>query len=171
MNSLVLVLFVASLFMVMAQQQDLYIMQDPHIKSVNKGYEVCNFDSATWFSCLSSPFLQIDCKFNKIVSSSYQVPTYLSQIFLKFDNPKSSHTETYLVYAGNTLLKNALDSGSSFLFDDAGNGWLYIYQISSNFVVIQDLNTLTTISITQNLGQSFGAILNLFVSIYLILLI
>ena len=113
MNSLVLVFLVASPFMVMAQQQDLYIMEDPHIKSVNKGYEVCNFDSANWFSCLSSPFLQIDCKFNKIYSSFYQVPTYLSQIFLIFDNPKSAHTETYLVYNGNTVLKNTLDSGNS----------------------------------------------------------
>lgn len=166
MNSLVLVLLVASPFMVMAQQQDLYIIEDPHIKSVNKGYEICNFDSATWFSCLSSPFLQIDCKFNKIVSFSYQVPTYLSQIFLKFDNPKSAHTETYSVFAANALLKNTLDSGSSFVFDDAGNVWLYIYQINSSSVVIQDLNTLTTISI-----QSFGILFNMFVSIYLFLLI
>lgn len=171
MNSLVLVLFVASPFMAMAQQQDLYIMQDPHIKSVNKGYELCNFDSATWFSCLSSPFLQIDCKFNKIYSSSYQVPTFLSKIFLKFDSPNSKHSETYSVFDANAFLKNTLDSGSSFLFDDAGYAWLYIYQIDNSFVVIQDLNTLTTISITQNWGQSFGALLNLFVSIYLILLI
>ena len=72
---LVSFLLIASPFTVLAQN-DMFIMKDPQLFSINNGYEVCDYWSNSWFSCFDSPFFQANCISTQI-SSGAGIKAYL----------------------------------------------------------------------------------------------
>ena len=66
---LISLLLIAAPFTVLAQY-DMYIVEDPHILSINNGEETCYYWSNTWFECFSSPLFKVDCIFKQAYSST-----------------------------------------------------------------------------------------------------
>lgn len=71
---LVSLLLVAAPFTVSAFY-DMYIVKEPHILSINNGYEMCDYYTATWFSCFDSPFFQVNGIFTQ-TSISASIKSY-----------------------------------------------------------------------------------------------
>jgi hypothetical protein len=63
MHSLTLLvsLFLIAVPFTVLAQYDMLIAEGPHLRSINNGYEVCDYWSNTWFSCFDSPFFQANC--------------------------------------------------------------------------------------------------------------
>ena len=139
----------------------LYAYKDPHIRSVKKGDEVCDYYTDVWFPCFESGYFSAYCIFTKIPGYSI-----VSAIQLKFTANDAKTIEAYTVTNANFQLKTHFDSGSTSLVDQYGNPWLELivdqyYPGSPGYssIVIKDYNTATSVSITQD------GMYNLFVSL------
>ena len=136
--------------------RSIYAIREPHIESIKKGKEICNYYNKEWFPCFDSPFFSAHCIFSPI--TGYSIVT---AIRLKFINKNSKPSiETYTATNSNIQQTTKFDSGATQLFDIDGKPWLELIDDQGN-IIIKDYNTGTIVQI-----QPSGGLYNLYVSIF-----
>lgn len=94
---------------------------------------------------------------SKIIFLFYKdIPTSLTAINIKFTNPNAHTTESYTVSDVHIPITFTLDSGSTVVNDDLGNPWLSIAPTTIETVIIQDFNSLSTITISRYPEQLYN---------------
>ena len=156
---LVSALFIAS-FRYIEATKYVYAKYDPHIQSVQKGYELCDYSTEVWFPCFESGYFSAYCIFSKAAKGVGY--TYVSAIQLKFTANDAKTIETYTLTDVNVPLKSSFDSGNTFLYDQYGNDWLKFEFNNDNDIKIWDENTRTLVEIKLK-GPGFHLDVNFFV--------
>ena len=136
--------------------KSIYAIREPHIESIKKGKEICDYYNKDWFPCFDSPYFSAHCIFSPI--TGYSIVT---AIRLKFINKNSKPDfETYTATDSNVQQNTKFDSGATQLFDIDGKPWLELIDDQGN-IIIKDYNTGTIVQI-----QPSGGLYNLYVSIF-----
>jgi hypothetical protein len=100
--------------------RSIYAIREPHIESIKKGKEICNYYNKDWFPCFDSPYFSAHCIFSPIT-----VYSIVTAVRLKFINKNSKpNFETYTATDSNVQQNTKFDSRATKLCDIYGKPWL-----------------------------------------------